>query len=48
MKTTIQKLERIFESSHNYTDMDSYTKFLALRRAIFLLAHEIDEIKDIK
>ena len=47
MKTTIQKLERIFEDSR-YTDMDSYTKFLALRRAIFLLAHEIDEIKDIK
>ncbi len=51
MKTIIQKLEQVFDSGTTPMfphGIQSKEDFLILRRALFLLAHEIDELKDIK
>ena len=45
MKTTIQKLEEIDFEFHCTNAGDNRKNILAVRRALFLLAHEIDEMK---
>ncbi len=50
MKTVIEKLEGIFEdaprANRNYAQINPHHTFLTFRRALFLLAKEIDELKD--